>query len=112
LGKAYTYLSGASMSAAIRRMLPLLDRVIVERLSVQTKSVGGVLLPEKAQTKIHEGVVVAVGPGGRTPDGTLIPVTVSVGDKVMLPEWGGNPIKVEDKEFHIFRNDDILARLG
>lgn len=98
--------------SAIKRILPLMDRVIVERLTVQTKSSGGVLLPEKAQTKINEGLVVAVGPGGRTSTGALIPMTVSVGDKVMLPEWGGNAIKVEDKEFHIFRNDDILAKLS
>jgi len=97
--------------SAIKRILPLLDRVVVERLGVQTKSVGGVLLPEKAQSKINEGMVVAVGPGGRSTTGTLIPMTVSVGDKVMLPEWGGNAIKLEDKEFYIFRNDDILAKM-
>jgi len=98
--------------SAIKRILPLMDRVVVERLLTQTKSVGGVLLPEKAQTKINEGLVVAVGPGGRSPTGALLPMTVSVGDRVMLPEWGGNAIKLEDKEFHIFRNDDIVAKLS
>jgi len=85
---------------------------VVERLIAQTKSTGGVLLPEKSQTKLNEGLVVAVGPGGRSSTGNLIPMTVSVGDRVMLPEWGGNAIKLEDKEFHIFRNDDIVAKLS
>jgi len=98
--------------SAIKRIIPLLDRVIVERLGAQTKTTGGVMLPDKAQSKINEGMVVAVGPGGRTAQGASIPMTVAVGDKVMLPEWGGNAIKLEDKEFHIFRNDDILAKLS
>ena len=97
--------------SVIKRTVPLLDRVIVERLAIQSKTLGGILLPEKAQSKINEGMVVAVGPGGRSSTGSLIPITVAVGDKVMLPEWGGNVIKLDEKEFYIFRNDDILAKL-
>ena len=58
-----------------------------------------------------QGLVVACGPGARTKNGDLISMNVAVGDKVLLPEWGGNAIKVEDKEYHLFRDSDILAKM-
>jgi chaperonin GroES len=54
--------------------------------------------------------VVAVGPGGRKSDGTLIPVSVAVGDTVLLPEYGGHTVKVGDDEFQLFRDEDILGK--
>merc|ERR1712195_257879 len=90
------------MSNIIKKLVPLLDRVLVERLIPNTKSAGGILLPEAAQTKINEGIVIAVGSGSRCTAGNLIPMNVGVGDKVMLPEWGGNAIKVEEKEYFLF----------
>lgn len=55
--------------------------------------------------------VVAVGPGARTRDGEVVPMSVAEGDKVLLPEYGGHSIKLDDNEFHLFRNDDILGVL-
>jgi len=71
---------------------------------------GGILLPESAQSKANEAEVVAVGPGTLTKEGTTIPVSVSVGDKVLLPEYGGLKIKVDNEEVYLFRNDEILAK--
>ncbi|CAG9461926.1 unnamed protein product [Pedinophyceae sp. YPF-701] len=90
-----------------RRLIPLLDRVLVEKVAAPTKSAGGVLLPETK--KVNEGTVVAVGPGRTTTSGELVPMPVKEGDKVMLPEFGGQPIKEGEREFLLYRSDDLLA---
>merc|ERR550537_652045 len=96
---------------AARRLVPLLDRVLVKRIEPPTKSIGGVLLPESAQSKLNEGVVVAVGPGKRDKDGALLPMGVKVDDKVLLPQYGGSEVTIEDEDFVLFRDDDILGVL-
>lgn len=93
-----------------KRLIPLLDRVLVQRFIPETKTKGGILLPEKAQSKVQSATVVAVGPGARTEKGDLVPVTVKAGDKVLLPEYGGTKIEIEDKEFYLFRDGDILGK--
>lgn len=89
---------------------PLADRVLIEKEVVQTKTAGGIIIPETAQaedTKI--GVVVSVGPGVYTNDGVLIPMTVNVGDKVMMPQIGtAQTVKLEDKEYYLFREQELL----
>jgi len=87
------------MSAA-KRLLPLLDRVLIEKIVPPTKTMGGVLLPESATaSKLNSGTVVAVGPGLRSKDGsTVVPPSVKEGDTVLLPEYGGSNIKLGDKE--------------
>ena len=70
------------------------------------------LIPEKAQSKTNEGVVVAVGPGMRTEAGATVAPVVAVGDKVLLPEFGGNKIEVDGEEFQMFRETDIVAKLN
>ncbi|WIA12997.1 hypothetical protein OEZ86_006295 [Tetradesmus obliquus] len=94
-----------------RRLIPLLDRVLIERIIAPTKSAGGVLLPESAVPKVNEGVVLAVGPGRRNKDGDLIPVGVKEGDKVLLPEYGGSLVKMDNKELFLYRDEDILGVL-
>merc|ERR1712087_684419 len=96
---------------AARRLIPLLDRVLVKRIEPPTKSIGGVLLPESAQTKLNEGVVIAVGPGKRDKDGSLLPMGVKADDKVLLPQYGGNEVTIEDEDLVLFRDDDILGVL-
>ncbi len=81
-------------------------------MQAPVKSVGGVFLPESSQTRMNEGVVLAVGPGRRSKDGNVIPLSVSVGDKVVLPEYGGNAVKLDQDEYLIFRDEDILAVLN
>lgn len=74
------------------------------------QTAGGVFLPETKLDKPNEGQVVAVGPGARTQEGKLIPVDVSVGDTVLLPEYGGHTVKMNDEEFQLFRSEDILGK--
>merc|ERR1712027_86610 len=71
-------------SGALKRFIPMLDRVLVQRAEAVTKSKGGILIPEKAQSKVLEGTVVAAGPGARNADGAHVPMGVEVGDKVLL----------------------------
>ena len=94
-----------------RRLVPLLDRVLVQRIEPPTKSIGGVLLPEASQSKLNEGVVLAVGPGKRDKDGSLLPMGVKVDDKVLLPQYGGNEVTIEDDDFTLYRDDDLLGVL-
>ncbi len=96
---------------AARRLIPLLDRVLVKRIEPPTKSIGGVLLPESSQTKLNQGTVLSVGPGRRDADGKLIPMELKADDTVLLPQYGGNEVSIEDEDFVLFRADDILGIL-
>lgn len=93
------------------KLVPLADRVLVKRLEAITKTAGGILLPESNISKANEGQIIAVGPGLKTKSGEVIPITVSVGDKVLLPEYGGIPVKVQGDELFLFRNEEILAKI-
>jgi len=88
-----------------------MDRVLVEKFKPAKKTAGGVFLPESAVSKLNEGTVVAVGPGARDKDGKTLPLSVKEGDKVLLPDYGGTEIEVDGKELHLYRDDDILAKL-
>ena len=93
-------------------MVPLLDRVLVKRIEAPSKSIGGVLLPDSAvEKKLNEGIVLACGPGRRDKDGTLLPMGVKADDKVLLPQYGGNEVTIEDEDLVLFRDDDILGLL-
>ncbi|KAI3414099.1 10 kda heat shock protein [Globodera pallida] len=89
---------------------PFFDRVLIERFLPEQKTKGGIMIPEKAQGKVLEGTVVAVGPGFRNDDGKTIPMQLNVGDRVLLPEYGGSKLAFEDKEYHIFRESDIIGK--
>ncbi|XP_020213098.1 10 kDa chaperonin, mitochondrial [Cajanus cajan] len=93
-----------------KRLIPLFNRVLVEKIVPPSKTNAGILLPEKS-TKLNSGKVIAVGPGLHNKDGTLIPVSVKEGDTVLLPEYGGTEVKLENKEYHLYRDDDILGTL-
>merc|ERR1712107_228626 len=100
------------VSTVAKRIVPLFDRVLIQRAAAETKTKGGLLIPEKAQSKQNEGVVVAVGPGARSEAGATIPMVVTVGDKVLLPEFGGSKIEVDGEEFQMFRETDLVAKLN
>ncbi|PWA57955.1 groES-like family protein [Artemisia annua] len=93
-----------------RRLIPCLNRVLVEKIIPPSKTTAGILLPEKA-SKLNSGKVVAVGPGIFDKTGNKIPVGVKEGDTVLLPEYGGTEVKLGDKEYHLFRDEDILGTL-
>mmetsp|Transcript_8778 Transcript_8778/g.14230 ORF Transcript_8778/g.14230 Transcript_8778/m.14230 type:complete len:100 (-) Transcript_8778:1320-1619(-) len=96
--------------SALRKLIPLADRVLVKRTLPATKTAGGIFLPESASKKEVDAEVVAVGPGGRDANGNIIPMTVDVGDKVLLPEYGGQNVKLGEEEYQLFRNQDILGK--
>ncbi|KAB1205722.1 10 kDa chaperonin [Morella rubra] len=93
-----------------KRLIPTLNRVLVEKILPPSKTTSGILLPEKAP-KWTSGKVVAVGPGARDRAGNLIPVSVKEGDTVLLPDFGGTQVKLGDKELHLYRDEDILGTL-
>ncbi|KAH0470328.1 10 kDa chaperonin, mitochondrial [Dendrobium catenatum] len=93
-----------------KRLIPSLNRILVEKIVPPSKTNAGILLPEKT-SKLNSGKVVAVGPGARDRDGNHIPVFVKEGDVVLLPDYGGTEVKLGDKEFQLFREDDILGTL-
>ncbi|KAA8532566.1 hypothetical protein F0562_032618 [Nyssa sinensis] len=93
-----------------KRLIPTLNRVLVQKIVPPAKTTAGILLPEKS-TKLNSGKVVAVGPGTHDKAGNLIPVAVKEGDTVLLPEYGGTQVKLDDKEYHLFRDEDILGTL-
>ncbi|XP_009959012.1 PREDICTED: 10 kDa heat shock protein, mitochondrial, partial [Leptosomus discolor] len=112
--KARKYLKKTDMGClagkAFRKFLPLFDRVLVERCAAETVTKGGIMIPEKAQGKVLQATVVAVGSGARGKNGEIQPVSVKVGEKVLLPEYGGTKIVLEDKDYYLFRDGDILGK--
>uniref|UniRef100_A0A3P9H0W2 10 kDa heat shock protein, mitochondrial n=1 Tax=Oryzias latipes TaxID=8090 RepID=A0A3P9H0W2_ORYLA len=98
------------MSGCRTKFLPLFDRVLVERLMAETVTKGGIMLPEKSQGKVLQATVVAVGPGSMNQKGEVQPMSVKVGEKVLLPEYGGTKVVLEDKDYFLFRDADILGK--
>jgi chaperonin GroES len=88
---------------------PLQDRIIVKRVEEETKTAGGIFIPETAKEKPQKGQIIAVGNGKKTEDGKVIPVDVKVGDIVLFGKYAGTEIKVDGDELLIMREDDILG---
>eukprot|EP01027_Heterolobosea_sp_BB2_P027533 GEZU01042981.1.p1 GENE.GEZU01042981.1~~GEZU01042981.1.p1 ORF type:complete len:137 (+),score=44.45 GEZU01042981.1:104-514(+) len=97
------------MSGAMKKFIPLLDRVLIKRMVAKEKTVGGILLPDAGQKKLNEGVVIAVGPGLKTKTGEIIPVSVKPGQNVLLPEYGGTNVTLGKEEYVLYRDEDILG---
>jgi chaperonin GroES len=88
---------------------PLGDRVLVQPIEQAEVKKGGIIIPDTAKEKPQEGKVVAVGTGKRDEAGKLIPFEVKKGDRVLISKYGGTEIKIEDKDYLIMREDDILG---
>ncbi len=88
---------------------PLNDRIVVKAVTPETKTAGGILLPDSAQEKPQEAEVVAVGPGKTLDNGKVVPIEVKPGDLVIYGKYGGTEIKVGNDEYVILRQDDLLA---
>ena len=90
---------------------PIGDKVIIEVLEAQEKTAGGIVLPDAAKEKPQEGKVIAVGEGKILPSGKTVPPTVKPGDHILFGKYTGSEIKVEENEYLIVNEDDILAIL-
>lgn len=90
---------------------PLHDRVLVRRLEEKEVMKGGIIIPDTAKEKPQEGEVIAVG-NGRREKGELIPLDVKPGDRILFGKYSGNDIKIDDEEYLIVKEDEILAKIG
>ncbi len=88
---------------------PLHDRVVVKRVDSETKSAGGIIIPDTAAEKPQEGKVVAVGPGARGEDGKVVALDVKVGDRVLFGKWSGTEVKVSGDDLLIMKESDIMG---
>ncbi|MCE2687686.1 MAG: co-chaperone GroES [Rickettsiales bacterium] len=88
---------------------PLHDRVVIERIEAESKTAGGIIIPDNAKEKPAEGMVIAVGSGARDNNGKIIPLDVQVGDRILFAKWGGTEVKFGGKELIILKESDILA---
>ena len=93
----------------MKKFKPLQDRILVKRLEEKEVKKGGIIIPDTAKEKPQEAEVIAVGPGKVTDDGKLQPMGVKVGDKILFGKYSGTEVKIEDEEFLILREDDILG---
>ena len=88
---------------------PLHDRVVVEPLEEETKSAGGIIIPDTAKEKPMQGQVVSTGPGSRDDGGNLVALDVKKGDRVLYGKWSGTEVKLEGKTLLIMRESDIMG---
>ena len=93
------------------KIQPLHDRILVKRIDEEEKTKGGIIIPDTAKEKPQEGRVVAIGTGKLLDDGTVRPLDVKAGDKILFGKYSGSEITLEGEEHIILREDDILAIL-
>jgi chaperonin GroES len=90
---------------------PLHDRVVVKRVEEDTKTAGGIIIPDTAKEKPQQGEVIAVGPGARDERGMVIALEVKIGDRVLFGKWSGSEVKIDGEELLIMKESDILGIL-
>ncbi|HEY5712181.1 MAG TPA: co-chaperone GroES [Allosphingosinicella sp.] len=91
---------------------PLHDRVLVRRIEAAEKSAGGIIIPDSAQEKPQEGEVVAIGTGTRAEDGTVTPLDLKAGDKILFGKWSGSEVKIDGEDLLIMKESDVLGIVG
>ncbi len=88
---------------------PLHDHILVERIEAENKTKGGIIIPDTAQEKPMEGVIIAVGEGAYDNNGKRVALDVKVGNRVLFKKWGGTEVKIDGKELIILKEADVLA---
>ena len=101
----------SSSSASGTKIRPLQDRIIVQRLESEEKTTSGLFIPDSAKEKPQQGKVVATGKGKVREDGTVQPLDISVGEKILFGKYAGTEIKIDGEEYLIMREDDVLGVL-
>jgi len=88
---------------------PLHDRILVERVEADTKTKGGIIIPDTAQEKPMEGKVISVGSGNRDESGKLVPLDVKKNDRILFGKWSGTEVKIDGKELLIMKESDVMG---
>ena len=88
---------------------PLHDRVVVKRVEEEGKTKGGIIIPDTAKEKPMEGEIIAVGPGARDEKGTLVPLDVKKGDRILFGKWSGSEIKLDGEDLLIMKEPDVMG---
>lgn len=88
---------------------PLLDRVVIRRVEEEKRTAGGLIIPDTAKEKPSQGIVIAVGPGGRDEEGKPVTMTLKEGDRVLFGKWSGTEIKLDGEGLLIMRESDVLG---
>jgi chaperonin GroES len=90
---------------------PLHDRVVVKRVDEESKTAGGIIIPDTAQEKPMQGKIIAVGPGARDEAGKIVPLEVKAGDLVLFGKWSGTEVKIDGQDLLIMKESDVLGVL-
>ncbi len=88
---------------------PLHDRVVVRRIEEDTKTAGGIIIPDTVKEKPMQGEIVSVGPGARDESGKIVPLEVKKGDRILFGKWSGTEVKIDGQELLIMKESDILG---
>nr|CAH7754726.1 unnamed protein product [Callosobruchus chinensis] len=100
------------VAAQFKKIAPMANRVLIKKADPVTQTKGGIVLPDNTKTRIHRGIVMAVGPGIRNDDGEQIPMQVNPGDEVLLPDYGATKVELDkDEVYFIYRETEILAKI-
>lgn len=94
------------------KLKPLQDRILVQRVEEAAKTKGGIIIPDSAKEKPAEGKVVAVGAGKLGDDGNRIPLEVKKGDKILFGKYSGTEVRIDEEDYLIMREDDVLGIVG
>ena len=88
---------------------PLHDRVVVRRVESESKTAGGIIIPDTAKEKPQEGEIIAVGSGARDESGKLVPLDVKAGDRILFGKWSGTEVKIDGQEYLIMKESDVMG---
>lgn len=88
---------------------PLGDRIVIKQVEAESKTAGGIIIPDTAKEKPMQGMVVAIGNGARDQNGNIVPLEIKVGDVVMYGKWGGTEIKLEGEDLIILKESDVMG---
>ena len=91
---------------------PLHDRVLVRRIEAEEKTAGGIIIPDSAKEKPSEGEVVSVGSGARAENGTITPMDLKAGDRILFGKWSGTEVKLDGEDLLIMKESDIMGIVG
>lgn len=91
------------------KLRPLGDRILVKRKKVEEQNIGGIILPDSAQSKQDIGTVIATGPGKKDKDGNLIEISIKAGDNIMWDKYGGQEVTINEEELIMVKCDDVIA---